>query len=240
MTWTSQFEHQFIASRSRRGLSRPKLMVVLHGRGDSLKSFRKIGEELGLPQFDYLLLNAPRRYDGGHTWYGFPPNQKLGILNARKKLTRLMDELEHQGYQSTDVFFFGFSQGCLVSLDFAANYSKPLGGVIAVSGYVYFFPKWKQKLTEAAFKTPCLVTHGTEDEALPIEETRSQVKRLIAAGLPIEWMEFKKDHEFDYDRELPLIRHWALEKAGYIRPIKRAKVKGSKSAPSSRAGELSF
>lgn len=122
-----------------------------------------------------------------------------------------MAELESQGWNSRDIFFFGFSQGCLVSCDFGMRYPKPLGGIIGCSGYVYFFKNWRQEISKAAFRTPWLITHGTLDDALRIEETRADVQRLKEAKLPILWKEFKKDHEIELRREAPFIRNWVLD-----------------------------
>lgn len=216
IAYTQHFTHEFIPARKSLGSSvlRPKLMIVLHGRGDSLKPFRFIGEELGLPEMNYLLLNAPRKYDGGYTWYAFPPFQRRGILKARDRLSLMMEELKSQGWRSRDIFFFGFSQGCLISCDFALNTQEPLAGVIGVSGYLYFFRKWRQRLSKAAYQTPLLITHGLQDEDLPIAHTRKQVNLLIQQGLNVTWAEFNKEHEIDEDKEAQLIRSWVL---GHIR-----------------------
>lgn len=204
----TEFDYELILAKK----PKKKLMVVLHGRGDSLKPFRDFDEELKVPGLNYLLINASRPYDTGYTWYAFPPHQAKGILLARKKLTRMMRELEKQGWKSKDIFFLGFSQGSLVSCDFAMHYDKPLGGVIGISGYIYFFNNWRRHLKPSSFRTPILLTHGTKDDALAIDETREDVKRLQAAGLKIKWKEFNKDHEIDERRELPFIRKWVLDK----------------------------
>ena len=201
---TEQFDYEFIPARTRASTS--PLMIVLHGRGDSLKPFRGFAQELGISQINLLLLNAPRRYAGGYTWYAFPPNQARGVLEARSRLTFLMDELEEQGIPSSRVFLFGFSQGCLVSCDFGLHYDKPLAGIIGVSGYLYFFDGWHRRIPRAAFKTPWLLTHGTRDEALDIDVTRQQVAQLKSRGLPVNWCEYDKDHEIDEVREIPRIR----------------------------------
>ena len=159
-------------------------------------------------------MNAGRRYDGGYTWYAFPPNQASGILRARHKLVALMSELEEQGWPAENIFFYGFSQGALISVDFATHFERPLAGVIAISGYYYFFSKWKSQITKAAFKTPLLITHGVFDEALPISETREHVKKLKAAGLNVLWKEFNKDHEIDEQNENPFMRAWLRSKIG--------------------------
>lgn len=201
-------QYEWIAAAPSVPRSKQRLMIVLHGRGDNLKSFRSIKEELKLPEMNYLLLNAPRSYDGGFTWYAFPPKQSNGVLLARKKLKALLHELEFQGWPPEEIFFYGFSQGCLVSCDFAMNSGIKVAGIIGISGYIYFFENWKRKLTQSSFATPMLVTHGVFDEDLPMLETREHVEKLKAAGLNILWKEFNKAHEIDEEIETPFIRQW--------------------------------
>lgn len=201
---TKQFDYEFIPARTRASTS--PLMIVLHGRGDSLKPFRGFAKELGVSQINLLLINAPRRYLDGYTWYAFPPNQARGVLEARKRLGLLMEELEEQDIESHRVFLFGFSQGSLVSCDFGLHYHRPLAGIIGVSGYLYFFDKWKENIPRAAYHTPWLITHGTEDDALSIDVTRKQVEELREQRLPVTWVEYEKGHEIEPVREIPRIR----------------------------------
>lgn len=208
MIHTTQFDYELILARK----PLKKLMVVLHGRGDSLRPFRNFDEELRVPGMNYLLLNGPRRWAGGYSWYGFPPRQAPGLLRTRKKLFRMMEELEVQGWKSTDVFFIGFSSGSLVTTDFVLHHPKPLAGAIGVSGYIYFFKNWQRRIEKAAYKTPWLMTHGTKDQDLLIEETRRDVAKLRDAGLKIEWKEFEKGHVFDEEKELPFLKSWVLKR----------------------------
>ena len=201
-------QYEWIAASTSVPRHKQRLMIVLHGRGDKLNSFRSIKEELNLPEMNYLLVNAPRSYDGGFTWYAFPPNQAKGVLLARKKLTALVHGLEFQGGPAEQIFFYGFSQGCLVSCDFAMNSGIKVAGIVGISGYIYFFDNWKKKLTSTSFATPMLVTHGVFDEDLPMLETREHIEKLKAAGLNILWKEFNKAHEIDEEIEAPFIRQW--------------------------------
>jgi phospholipase/carboxylesterase len=204
----NEFEYELIlASKPKK-----KLMIVLHGRGDSLRPFRDFDEELKVPGLNYLLINAPRKYETGFTWYAFPPHQAKGVLLARKKLMKMMAELEKQGWKSRDIFFLGFSQGALVSCDFGMHYPKQLGGIIGISGYIYFFNNWRRSLQSSAFRTPWLLTHGKRDDALAIEETRRDVARLKDAGIRVQWKEFNKEHEIEETRELPFLRRWIQSK----------------------------
>lgn len=182
-------------------------MVVLHGRGDSAKPFRDFADELELPEMNLLLLNAPRKYADGRSWYSFEKNKSKHVLEVRQRLHLLLEELLLQGWEADKIFLFGFSQGCLVACDFAMNYPRQLGGVIGVSGYFHFFPRWQSRLPKAARKTPWLVTHGRQDDVLSVDETREGICRLRKAGIPVRWMEMDKDHVID-ESELPLMKGW--------------------------------
>ena len=205
-------EHSWIIAQAGTPQSAQYLMIVVHGRGDSLDSFMTIGEELKIPEMNYLLVNAPRAYDDGFSWYAFEPNQKTGILKSRAKLLQLIQELKTIGWAPNKIFLYGFSQGALLSCDLAMFAPFQLAGIVAISGYVYFFEEWKKSLKPSAFQTPWLITHGLEDDLLPVVTTRNQVQKLKDVGLPITWKEFMKDHEIDLHVETSFIRKWVRSK----------------------------
>lgn len=205
-------DHCWINASSAIPQSDQYLMIVLHGRGDSLDSFLSIKEEIKIPEMNYLLVNAPRIYDGGYSWYAFEPNQKTGILKSRDKLLKLLAELSELGWAPNKIFLYGFSQGALLSCDLAMFAPMAFAGIVAVSGYIYFFEEWKKLLNSTAFKTPWLVTHGMYDDLLPLADTRKQIQKLQSVGLPIVWKEFLKDHEIDLRIETQFIRKWLRTK----------------------------
>lgn len=203
---TKLLHSRFIASRKKSD----RLMLVLHGRGDSLDPFAKFDEELKIPEMNFLLLNAPRKYLDGYSWYGEPPYQKNGVMRIRLLLFQLLDELEAQGWKSENIFLFGFSQGCLVSADVALHSQKKLGGVIGISGYFHFFPRWRTHLSRAASATPWLMTHGLRDDVLNIDTTKYGVQKIKDAGVKVEWVELNKEHTLEVE-EYPIIRRWVQE-----------------------------
>jgi phospholipase/carboxylesterase len=203
MKLTSALDHEFIFSL----LPSDCLMIVLHGKGDSLKPFRRFDQELGLKRMNYLLLNAPKKFAGGYSWYGEPPFQRQGVIKAREKMFDLLTELESLGWNPENIFLLGFSQGCLVAADFALHYPKKLGGVIGISGYFNFAPRWKKYISDAVTKTPWLLTHGHADQILPLSDTKYGVKKLRELGLKINWVESNKDHSFA-NSDYSVIRKW--------------------------------
>jgi len=184
-----------------------KLMIVFHGRGDSLNPFKEFQSELNLKDINFLLLNAPRKFLKGYTWYGEPPYESAGIVKIRDRVFELLRDLEKQGWESQNIFLLGFSQGSLVSADVALHYPKRLGGVVGVSGYFHFFPRWRSRLSSQARKTPWLLTHGRKDDVLKLEETKLGVQKLISEGLKVSWNESEKKHVFS-EQDYPLIRKW--------------------------------
>ncbi len=201
------FKTEFIAA-SRQS---EKLMIVLHGKGDSAEPFNQFNQELGLKDLNYLLLNAPMKFMGGYSWYKEPPYMKADVLSARELVMGLLDEVIAQGWKPENIILFGFSQGCLVSADVALHFPKKLGGVIGISGYFHFFPRWRTQITKSAKRTPWLLTHGLKDDILPLETTKFGVEKLKQIGLDVEWVEFNKNHSLK-EEEYPIIRKWVRER----------------------------
>lgn len=206
MIKTDLFQSHFIQAERKS----KKLMIVLHGKGDSLDAFKQFHKELELDDVNFLLLNAPKKYLDGYSWYGDPPFQNQGVLKIREKMFRLLDQVESQGWDLRKTILFGFSQGCLVSTDLALHYPKKLGGLVGVSGYFHFYPRWRNEIQSVATQTPWFLTHGKKDDVLPIEETKFGVNKLKSVGLSIDWVETDKDHVFEED-QFPEIRKWVQD-----------------------------
>ena len=188
------------------------LLIVLHGRGDSSDGFTWLKSNLKIPNLSVLLLNAPDPYYDGYSWYDLPPDQLQGILRSREVLERLMEEVIRQGYDPARCMLFGFSQGCLMTLEFGGRYKHKLAGYVGISGYVFDPALLLKEADPEVMKGNWLVTHGTQDDVLPVEKTRAQIKELSDNGFYIDYHEYKKAHTIDPDREFPMIREWIATK----------------------------
>ena len=58
MIKTTLFKHHFIPSET----PTDKLMIVLHGKGDTLGPFKNFPNEIKIKNINYLLLNAPKKF----------------------------------------------------------------------------------------------------------------------------------------------------------------------------------
>ena len=187
-----------------------KLMIILHGRGDSSAGFTWLPPYLNMDDMNYLLLDAPYDYYGGRSWYDLPPHQEEGILYSRKILTEILDELFEERFDASQSFLFGFSQGSLLTFEFGARYHKTLAGYMAISGYIYDAKKILEEMNPEVKKAKWLCTHGTLDGVLPFADSKAQVETLQTGGFDVEFKAYEKEHTINRD-ELDMIADWIYE-----------------------------
>jgi len=183
-----------------------RLMVVMHGLGDSIAGFRWLPSALNLPWLNYLLVNAPDRYYQGFSWYNFGGDPEPGIVRSRKLVFELLDEQRGKGFPSEQTMVSGFSQGCLMTWEAGLRYPHRLAGLVGISGYAHDEKRALKELSPVAREQRFLITHGTMDPMVPFDSVKRQVAALKAAGLNIDWREFDKGHTIAGEEELAVIR----------------------------------
>jgi phospholipase/carboxylesterase len=189
-----------------------RLMVMLHGLGDSLEGYRWLPDAMNLPWLNYLLVNAPDDYYGGYSWFDLD-NIVPGVRRSRKLIFDLLDDLRAKNFPAEQITIGGFSQGCLLSIEIGLRYPHRFAGIVGISGWVCEQEKLLQELSPVAKQQRLLLTHGHFDAILPFVEIREQAQRLKAAGLNVEWREFPKAHTIHGEEELAIIREFV--RAGY-------------------------
>src|SRR5215831_19165751 len=113
-----------------------RLLIMLHGLGDSIAGYRWLPSALNLPWLNYLLINAPDEYYGGYSWYDFIGDIIPGVTRSRKLLVELVDAQRAKGFPTEKTVLGGFSQGCLMSLEVGLRYPHRFAGIVGISGYV--------------------------------------------------------------------------------------------------------
>jgi phospholipase/carboxylesterase len=186
-----------------------KLMIILHGRGDSSRGFTFLPPYLNIDEMNYLLLDAPYFYYGGFSWYDLPPKQFEGIAYSSAILADILDTLFEEEFNAHESFLFGFSQGSLLTFEFGARYEKVLAGYIAVSGYIYDANTLLEEMNPNVKSSNWLCTHGTYDDVLPFNTSKSQIETLQNGGFDIEFKSYQKEHTIAED-ELQMIKEWII------------------------------
>lgn len=171
-----------------------RLLIALHGLGDSAAGYRFVPATLRLPWLNYLLVNAPDAYYSGYSWFDIYENRGVGIKRSRELLFALLDDLRTKGFPTDQTMFLGFSQGCVMSIEAGMRYPHLLAGIIGISGWPHEPEELLKEASSVAKQQKFLITHGTEDPLVPFHEVKSAVKVLKDGGFQIDWREFHKPH----------------------------------------------
>jgi len=190
-----------------------RLLIMLHGLGDSIEGYRWLPRALDLPWLNYLLVNAPDPHYGGFSWFDYPDNIAPGILRSRQLLFGLLDDMRAKGFPAEQITLGGFSQGCLMTIDVGFRYPHQLAGLVGISGWVFETDTLLKELSPVAKKQRLLMTHGMFDQIIPFGKVREQARRLKSSGLYVIWREFPKDHTIYGNEEITVVRNFIC--AGY-------------------------
>jgi phospholipase/carboxylesterase len=188
-----------------------RLLVALHGLGDSPAGYRWMPEALRLPWLNYQLINAPDFYYGGYSWFDIEGDRRPGIDRSRQLLVEWLDHARSQGYRTEDTVLFGFSQGCLMTLETGLRYPHRFAALIGISGFLPEYAQLLKELSPMAKDQRILVTHGTQDPLLTLASVKPQMRALQDAGLNLTWQEYPKAHTIYGEVELALIRQFIMK-----------------------------
>jgi len=173
---------------------------MLHGYTGDENSMWVFAREL--PEHFWIIApRAPHPAElGGYAWrplqpetFGRPSLEQL--LPAAEALIRLVDE--YQVSEGTDAGTFdvmGFSQGGAMSNVLAFLYPERIRKIGVLAGFV------PGGLDEYASKRPLngksvFVTHGTQDDMVPIDRAHSSMEVLEQAGAKIVYCEDDVGHK---------------------------------------------
>ena len=111
-----------------------KALILIHGRGGTAEEILPIASEL---KIEDCAIVAPQAYN--NSWYPLsflaPEEQNQPWLNsALTLLLELETELNGKGIASENIYFFGFSQGACLTLEYVTRNARKYGGIIAIIG----------------------------------------------------------------------------------------------------------
>ena len=135
--------------------------------------------------------------------FGMPPGELVEILRSerprgvkmlRERIDALMDSLlTVDGLPSERIVIGGFSQGAMVTTDYALRSDRPLGGLAVLSGALCSEAEWTP-WAAAAPKRRVYQTHGTADAILPFATGEALRDVLTDAGHEVRFQAFAGPH----------------------------------------------
>ena len=191
----------------------PPLVLMLHGYGADMNDLFTFAAEL--PETALVIsAQAPHRLPwGGYAWWPLEmgPDGKLkrDVVQARKAVVQVQEfisEVAKEFEFDTDRFFLlGFSQGGMMSYGLALADPERYAGVMALSSYLLdglsdSVPTARSPLP------PFFVSHGTQDQVLPVEGARESRARLESWGAEVEYHEYPMPHGINPDNLNDLLK----------------------------------
>merc|ERR1712070_747534 len=131
---------------------------------------------------------------------------EAGINASRAEVLRLVAEEVEGGIPLSRIVIAGFSQGGAIVTWTGLQHSGTLAGVVCMSGSLPFKEKFAP--TACSVKTPVLVLHGTEDEAIPVKRAAETRDVLVQKDFEVEYHEYEGMGHSASPQELDDLERW--------------------------------
>lgn len=180
---------------------KPPLLLQLHGVGSNEQDLFGLAPSLD-KRFLILSLRAPITLaPGSYAWFelNFTP-QGLVINNAQAEasletlIAFIGEAITAYEANPEQVYLMGFSQGAIMSASIALTHPDLVAGAVLMSGRIppEIYPMIATP--EQLNGLPILVTHGTEDTILPINNGRDSRDLLSSLPVALTYHEYPMDH----------------------------------------------
>ncbi|MDO5531749.1 molybdopterin adenylyltransferase [Sutterella sp.] len=189
----------------------PELVGIwLHGMGVDNKDFATFPDEIvhfDGPSCRFVLPNAPIREMALHpgyplrAWYDLPGRSiddnedAINIRDSARRVTQLIDEIEAQGVPRNRIVLGGFSQGAAISLFAGLRMERPIGGIVALSGYLPLAGHLYSEVTTAGRQTPVFMGHGEFDSVVPLVTARRSAEVIAQVDSDLVARTYPMEHE---------------------------------------------
>ncbi len=167
-----------------------QLVFLLHGvgaDGNDLISLAPHFQEI-LPDALFLSPNAPEEFDMapfGYQWFSLQdlePDTRLKGARATAPVLQffIQETMARFGLAEKDTVLIGFSQGACMAMHVGLRWETPFAGIISYSG-IMAGPE--TLADEIKSRPPMLMTHGTHDPVLPVQNLDEAVAALKSVGI---------------------------------------------------------
>jgi phospholipase/carboxylesterase len=185
---------------------KPPLLVLLHGFGaneqDLLPMAKRLDSRLAVAS-----LRGPYQVrPGSYSWVNGNTADELD--KARRAVIECIDQIaDSNGADRGRVYLAGFSQGAMLTLAIALTEPEKIAGAAVLSGRLAAAVRDNHAAPERLRGFPILVTHGTEDQQIPLRSAQDIRKALNPTGVAVEYHEFESGHYIS-DVNVDVLNQW--------------------------------
>ena len=155
-----------------------KVLIMIHGRGGTAEDILSLSEHLNVKDFAIV---APEAYN--NSWYPVsfmaPSEQnEPWLTSALDYIKQVEENLNQKGILSENIYFFGFSQGACLTLDYMTRNAKKYGGAVAIiGGLIGEKINTGDYITDFA-GTPIFIGTSDPDPHVPLERVQQTTEIL--------------------------------------------------------------
>jgi phospholipase/carboxylesterase len=194
------------------GPARAPLVVLLHGYMGEPDDLAPFARSLGVDaRFSFPAGPVDLAPDGmrGRAWWRVDGDARTaalargprdlsrfapeGLEAARALLGRVLDDLERE-HPGLPLVLGGFSQGGMLSCDFALHTTRPLAGLVLFSSARITADAWRPLYATRA-GLPLFASHGRADQDLSFAVAESLCDEVARSGWRVTWCPFDGGHE---------------------------------------------
>ena len=201
-------------------------VVWLHGLGADGNDFAELVPYLALPPtagIRFVFPHAPMMpitINGGMVMRGWYDIRALpidvdpdtrNIRDSAQRVRGLIERENQRGVPSARILLAGFSQGGAIALHAGLRHDQPLAGVIALSACLHMADEAAAERHPANRQTPFFLSHGSQDDVVPIALGRAAADRLRELEYAVEWSEYPMGHSV-HPEQIRVLRDWMLER----------------------------
>lgn len=205
-------------------------VIFMHGSGGTGVIAKQslnmvLGRSFSFPHIRVVYPTAPLRpyslCDGDlvHVWFDrhelsqSVPEDLTSIEPIAEEVSQLVDQEVSRGVDVKRIFLGGFSMGGSLALQMGYRFRPDIGGIFVCSSFLNHGSKVYEVLESSpeTRRPPLFMSHGEEDEMVPLEWGRHTFKQLQQRGVSGELHSFPKlDHSINI-KELTLLQDWLLK-----------------------------
>ncbi|RYC68266.1 alpha/beta hydrolase [Spirosoma sordidisoli] len=163
-----------------------KVMIMVHGRGGSARDILSLSEYIKADDFAFVAPEA-----NGRTWYPYsflrPMSENEPYLSsALDVLTSLRARLQSDfNFKLPQIYWFGFSQGACLMLEYVARNATEYGGIFGLSGGL-IGPDGTPRQYEGSFgNTPVFLGCSDTDSHVPKERVLESERVFSEMGASV-------------------------------------------------------
>ncbi|WP_333862615.1 alpha/beta hydrolase [Sphingobacterium sp.] len=155
-----------------------KAIIMIHGRGGSAEDILGMSSYLHVDNFALL---APQAEN--HSWY--PYSFIAPVQENEPWLSSAIELIDHtvklaldKGILAENIYFFGFSQGACLTLEYLARHARHYGGAVAIIGGVIGEEINRHHYAGDFVQTPVFLGTSDPDFHVPLQRVQDTASIL--------------------------------------------------------------